>query len=688
MKALHRAALIFATFITIGSSFTVLAVERQNIDFCGNKHKNLVRLTKIINGLSNVVVPEFKGIPSKRIESFLRKHTPDIFTDYANAIELMQPTWRYFLWNILTPNKKFTTKKQARETQALELLTGIQDKIKSCFKSFSFEFTPEELQLFNSVALQEQFFMVRSTGVEDGAIANAGGNASIAYVMPNELAVKQAIGEVIASYFGPHSLKNRIGSGEKLSASDLCLPVLIQVLIGEAIDGDNDEHSIPVSGVAYSTNQSLSSSSFQVTEIDAAYGHGEGVVANRVMADRYFVTPSRAESGVTIYPMLYEKNDRLVPHYEEISRSHTLVSCKNNTLLSHKSALSTDQVKQLYTVLKKIEADYGQPMDVEFVVLDKIIYIVQARPAMHVTMNPSYISFNKIDDTDISKPIYGDIIVPGKAEVLIITNPADIIITNTLDEADQMPNSTKCKAVIVSTWASSLSHPAVNFKTYGTPCIMVQSLVEIQNIVAQISPQNPLVFDVQQRCIVLWKNTHKAIQSCVLSGWLEHPINRTFSINSQAINRTVTHANPLPQDGKLINLLENLKTAASKSERKSLLSQIAERINCKLILTEKRIALFNNLCESELKINFEAYKKTVEMLIKEFNASIDQEVDNFELLFYHKMLEAVLYQNTQSQRVLGGYNHNYFLNELYAKQVFFMVALKLGTNNLQFAEFF
>lgn len=667
-----------------GFSFFMPKAAQADPNFCGNKHKNLVRLQTIVQGSHSVVVPEFVGIPTGRVETYLRTHVPQIFDQYAQAVELLQQS---NLKRLLVYLKIF-----GKTQSAEDILKEIQATITQCFIDHEFTFTPQELALFEGVAAQKRFFMVRSTGVEDGAVANAGGNASIAYVAPDAQALQKAMGEVIASYFGMQSLKNRMGGGEVLSATDLYVPVLIQLLIGEAFDGSDNVREIPISGVAYTTNQSLSSSNFTITEINAAYGHGEGVVANRVVADRYYVTQSRAQAGeLSIYPMLYDKVERLVPHQESDENSaikRTLVELKNSKQLAQKSALSTEQVTQLHTVLKKIEADYGQPMDVEFVVVDATVYIVQARPAMHSTMKPSYVAFAQLTQgIDISAPMQTDIIVSGKSEVLVITNPADIIVTKTLDEADQMPASTKCKAVIVNTWAASLSHAAVNFKSYGTPCMVVSDLAAIRSLIAQISPKNPLIIDVQQSSVCLWQNGVKDYSSSIVPGWIEHPIDRTYSMWTDAIAIAKSPASPLPVDGQLLQMVNDLKKATDAAQQKTLLADINERVSKRLSLSERRIQHIGTSCDESLKTGFAAYKTKFEQVMKELTASIEQGADRFEILFYHKMLEALLYQGPGAQTVLGGYTCAYFLNELYDKQVVYMAKIKFGMG-LQFADYF
>jgi hypothetical protein len=193
---------------------------------------------------------------------------------------------------------------------------------------------------------------------------------------------------------------------------------------------------------------------------------------------------------------------------------------------------------------------------------------------------------------------------------------------------------------------------------------------------------------VQQRSLFTWGNTQKNYQGSIVIGWLEHPIDRTYSLWMDTGKDVQAVANPLPQDGTLLQAMQDLKKSTQSQEQKNLIATIVERVSHRFTLSERRIQHFGALCDEDLKKAFPLYKQAFETLIAEFTASIEQNADRFELLFFHKMLEALLYQAADLQKTLGGYTGAYFLNELYAKQVVYMTKIKLGTNNLQFADFF
>lgn len=672
-------SLFSLVFALLGHSLAL--GDAKDPHWCGNKHANLVRLKTILAGEKGVSVPEFIGIPSARVEDFLRQKD-------SQALPLR--TTLFANIETLSSNlKMFELKNNRADMLSSDIKWLITEYFSDPFTSYTpFPFTPTEQQFFQKIAGEGRFLMVRSTGIEDSqTVANAGGNATVAYVNPDDKSISRAMGTVVSSYFGLQSLKNRIGGGEEPSV-ELCIPVLIQALVGETPGGETDPRKIPISGVAFTTNQALSAPGFSVTEINAAPGHGEGVVANKVLADRYLITESRInKNDLMIYPTIQMKAERLV----RMKDGELLVLHKNSSEMAHSSALSPDQIKKLYHVLKKIEAAYGQPMDVEFVVIDTMIYIVQARPAMRQPANPSYLDYSAIDPKNIEGSVHGTTLVSGTSQVVIITDPKDIIVAQTLDDADQASNSTTCKAVVVGNWASPLSHAAVNFTSHGIPCLYVQNISEAQALAAKISSITPLIVDIQQRTVSLWKDENigfikkylgdnrRSISRFERQGWLEHPVDRTCSLFLKDIPVTSVHTQTLPHDGQLMDALKKLKNSSAPKERQDALNFIKDRIEKRLSITEKRIQYFGSLIEKPFKDAFDVFKKIYSAHVAELQAAIQNNADNFEILFHHKMLEALIYQDhSHNSSLVGTYSYAYFLNDLFANKNVFNLLKKLS----------
>lgn len=631
----------------------------QDATSYGNKYKNLIRLRNIFADIPEVSVPEFIGISTERVMAFLEEAQNACFADYQKQTQQLAGR--------ITPELELTAK-------------DLQSYIESHFNRLGspyFPFTAAEESFFKQIENGHQSCMVRSTGIEDSqTIANAGGNTSIAYVYPSVPWICEAMGKVIASYFGIPSLKNRIAGGEDIAKTPLCMPVLIQRCIGEKDDYDAPSHTVPISGVAFTTNQPLSAPGFSVTEINASYGHGEGIVANRVATDRYYVVPSRTHSDtIDIYPMIYYKSERLVPE----NQTQKLVIRKNSIHDARRACLSQEQIKILHRALKKIEAAYEQPMDVEFVILNTTIYIVQARPAMRHTAHPSYVNTEKIPADTLSLTT----IIPGTSQVVISSNPThDILIASTLDEADQIAHSTSAKAVIVGSWASPLSHAAVNFMSHGIPCFYSSDLQTVKKMVATVSPEYPIVIDVQRH--VLFTSDH-TMHTAITHGWLEHPIHRATSVPDEPHNTVHISTITIPQDGVVATLMQQLARGSTKQEQKECLAAIEARIMRRLQLSKKRMQHMGVFGDA-LQQMYDKFKTQITHLIETIHSSIDQHADQFELLFYHKMLEALLYQSPESTDVLGAYNYNYFLNKLFSQQMVFMTLQKSAHSASDFSD--
>src|SRR5690606_16762487 len=123
----------------------------------------------------------------------------------------------------------------------------LTNKISSTF-SFDDAFKTQNLDPLISTILQSnEKLMVRSTGKEDTKeLANAGGNESVSNVSPTAKTILQAIGTVVASYFGKKSLIQRLGAGDTSLFDPIPFtPVLLQRMIGEK------DKQIPKCGVMF-----------------------------------------------------------------------------------------------------------------------------------------------------------------------------------------------------------------------------------------------------------------------------------------------------------------------------------------------------------------------------------------------------------------------------------------------------
>lgn len=629
---------------------------------CNNKYKNLGQLQSILQGDPYAQVPPFLEIPSQRIENFLQSRRADFMQLYRNTLDKLRaeinplapaPTpaanswWGSFVGLFAQPQ-------------------SFDEMVYTLLANSPFQFTPGEIAFMQDTQQKNLFLMARSSGLEDSkTTANAGLYVSVPYVRPQPNIVLEASARVVKSYFNAQALKNNLIAGLDLYNMQLCIPVLIQQLIGEPFGGTTDETAIPISGVAFTTQSSLSAANFKVTEINASYGHGEGVVANRVAVDRYYVTESTINSnGIAVYPMIIYKRQRL------ILSSDGLQLIKNPDALISRPCLSTQMIERLYAVLKKIEIAYGQPMDVEFAVLRGMIYIVQARPAMKFEQKPSYIPDAALTESQMNSMIPVNTLVAGSSQVVVVTDPEKLLIKDTLDDADADGRRSSAQAVLVGAWASPLSHAAVNFIGFGIPCFYVQDLNSVKTLAASISPAQPLVIDTQRQLVYLWANSNRTITQAIIQGWYEHPIARSLSIIEGLSDYRIVRDSPVvPQDAVLVEKMSKLKNILGSGDQDTIYKEVVARIRDRVQLTERRMQRKVDLCDPSCAQNFGAFKTELFFVIDSFQRSIDRNADRLELLFYHKMLEALLYQDNNGSAGINQYTYRWFLDDIFIKQM-------------------
>lgn len=237
---------------------------KKDGDQLGNKSANLLALDKLCLKLAKelnvkVVVPSISPIP----HSIIKKH-----------LDTYAPTWM----------KAWEEFKKAQGQEMGELTAAAIVKLKEIQKliteAFIHPLSKEVISILQSYlqGLQKQdpsqaMLMVRSTGREDAVdIANPGGNESVAAVKADQESIQKAIAVVVESYFSEKSLKPRLLSKQNI-LEDPFMPVLIQRMIGEPLQGEKDPNKVVRSGVMYTSPTG--------TRIQVAPGHGELVVNSR-----------------------------------------------------------------------------------------------------------------------------------------------------------------------------------------------------------------------------------------------------------------------------------------------------------------------------------------------------------------------------------------------------------------------
>lgn len=323
-----------------------LTVDDVELEKYGKKHANLVKQARLVEGLKleGINVPLPHGIASDRVEKFLRKHAPEVFTEWE-ALGNEHAAYR--------GRGKFLEESTSK-THLINIVKRIRESFQAASKDENLfnELTSTEFSAWlESVRDSHDYLMVRSTGSEDSRqTANAGGNISKAYVSPVRQEFCVAAGEVVASYFEYASLQNRINAGINPFEQELKLAVTAQQLIGEPVGGKTDTLAgIPISLVLFTSEPLyVGNERFRTMRISATYGHGEGVVGEQgIASDTALMLISEAHPD-RLY-VLYdnkEKPQRLAP--VETPEGIKLQPVSNPSSLRKQPALNAELLSRLY----------------------------------------------------------------------------------------------------------------------------------------------------------------------------------------------------------------------------------------------------------------------------------------------------------------------------------------------------
>jgi len=452
---------------------------QKNALIYGNKTANLMELKRICEKTQSsdisVKIPEIFPLSNENIQNHLDKHADK---------------WRE-LWLEFTNSQQ---EEKALTEKSREILKNLRKIIKDCFK----EHPLSQDTLKNSGLPSDTLLMVRSTGEEDtDDMANPGGNKSIAAVKLDSNAISNAIGKVIASYFGEKSLTQRLLSKDNITKLPL-MPVLIQKMIGEKLEGETNPSKIITSGVMYASNKNA--------RIQAAPGHGEIVVGNMGASDTFDVT-----SQNNVHAEIHKKSKRLVSTENGKSEKRQLIWKENPKSLQSNPSLPSSVARNIAKIGKQIAKHYKKPMDIEFVYHpeDNMVYIVQARPIPQKKqkVEPSTITpseWIKIkEDTDIPKAEV-EFITKGGNALKVIQHKNEIIFASHTDIAlrkylNNPEFYSKLKAVIVKNNSLNTSHEAAQFHALGIALIYTEKDIEpwmnVESPRILIDPQHQHVLD-------------------------------------------------------------------------------------------------------------------------------------------------------------------------------------------------
>ena len=493
--------------------------KAANLDFLD---KLLLEFKASAQGNINIEVPKHISISNQDITAHLNQYAPKWQEQWVKFCELQGSDEN------LGP-------------EAITKLAEIQASIKQAFTG-SKTLKTEDLD-------QAENWMVRSTGEEDRVdVANPGGNESV----PSDTAsINPSIAQVVASYFSEKSMSQRLKSGENITAKPPLMACLIQKLIGEKEEAELP----PVSGVIYTDGSGN-------VRIQAAPGHGELVVNSKGNFDNIFVTKENV-----VHQYLGDKKIRLVPKFDFENKKINLEEV-SNVEFAKDTSLSEEVSMNLAKFANFVEAKYGMRMDLEFVFdpNSKMINIVQSRPiplGKRKGLIPSALSDDFIA---ANKPPYSDgqIITPDVMTAKAITNKAEILVCDTIDEALGVflkDKDNKIKAVIINKASPDTSHEAGFFSSQAIPVIyaaqydLVKGWADnLNDNILIIDPQRASIYQINQAQFQesliqegVFRSTLAPFVTPIKREFAQGPSNEYPQIQAKSIGELVIEARTNPE---------------------------------------------------------------------------------------------------------------------------------------------
>ncbi len=305
-------------------------LDAADIGGVGGKAAGLLRLLKI-----GVSVPPFWVVKSETFREYLRRG------------EIPEAIGRA----MLTLGDDRETQNRAKLAEAASLIRDAMAR------------TPLDAGLTDEfavavAALGPGSCAVRSSMVgEDSELHSFAGQLETKLFQGSAEEVGDAVLNCWRSAFGERALAYMRTLGQ--SPAEARLAVVVQRMV------ESD-----LSGVAFSANP-VTGDAEEYTFI-AAYGLGEGIVNGAVPADEYVWSPHHGELGARVVC-----KDTAVTRSES-GRGTELRAVP--TQIRDQRALSLEQVDELGSMVERIAADAGRPMDVEWCYSGGRLYVLQARP--------------------------------------------------------------------------------------------------------------------------------------------------------------------------------------------------------------------------------------------------------------------------------------------------------------------
>ncbi|NFM32544.1 phosphoenolpyruvate synthase [Clostridium botulinum] len=219
---------------------------------------------------------------------------------------------------------------------------------------FSKDLKEDILSRFNKFKKPIHLAVRSSATAEDLPEASFAGQQETYLNIMNKENLFESIKKCFSSLWSIRSFSYRTNNGYDH------LNVGIAVVVQEMIESD-------ISGVMFTSNPITAEKEIM---IDASYNLGEAIVSGKVTPDNYVLD----KNGKEIAFILGSKEISVV-----YSDKGTVV-VNNSSDMREKRCLNNENLKELFDMTLKIEEIYKKPMDIEWAIRNKKVYILQARP--------------------------------------------------------------------------------------------------------------------------------------------------------------------------------------------------------------------------------------------------------------------------------------------------------------------
>ncbi len=310
-----------------------------------NGHVYEARKTRMIFSSDDVFEPDSRKIGNKAANLWR-----------LSKAGLNVPRWFAITWDMLMTSA-CVSDNDSRPLGSGDSLMPLEINEKHFSKTLNGRFQALVEEELNAKFADVRFFAVRSSATDEDST-----DASYAGILESYLFVRRedvlgCIMKVAASALSEKAAAYRKARG--LSAGTTGVAVIVQEMI-----------SSEKSGVLFTSDPITATNAWLVT---AGFGVGEGVVADRVESDTFWLDH---EKGTVLSTHITTKRSKMTrpEHAESGARIVPIPE-------SADPVLSTPEIEQIFQVKKTIEHMYREPQDVEWAIdASGEVHVLQTRP--------------------------------------------------------------------------------------------------------------------------------------------------------------------------------------------------------------------------------------------------------------------------------------------------------------------